>query len=74
MLCGDKTKTFTHVKKNISHYTLVDPKKVLLPPTHIKMGLNQQNGDCLIKVFKYFCRKFPFKKYLQIDVRLLNHC
>ena len=48
--------------KNIKHNALVDSKRVLLPPLHIKLGLMKQfvkaidkNGEC----FKYICSKFP---------------
>ena len=40
--------------KNILNNTIVDPKKILLPPLHIKLGLMKQfvqalrkDGDCL---------------------------
>lgn len=55
-------KTLTPGEKNILHKTLVDPKKILLPPLHIKLGLMKQfvkalpeDGEC----FKYLCEKFP---------------
>lgn len=42
--------------------SLIDPKKILLPPLHIKLGLMKQfvkalpkDGEC----FKYLCEKFP---------------
>jgi hypothetical protein len=42
--------------------SLIDPKKVLLPPLHINLGLMKQfvkalpkEGEC----FKYLCKKFP---------------
>lgn len=48
--------------KNVPRDALVDPKLVLLPPLHIKLGLMKQfvkalnkQGDC----FKYLCDKFP---------------
>jgi hypothetical protein len=41
---------------------LIDPRKVLLPSLHIKLGLVKQfvkalpkKGEC----FKYLCKKFP---------------
>lgn len=47
--------------KNILRKNLVDSKKILLPPLHIKLGLMKQfvkalnkEGDC----FKYLCQKF----------------
>lgn len=49
-------------QKNVQRDALVDPKLVLLPPLHIKLGLMKQfvkalnkQGDC----FKYLCDKFP---------------
>ena len=48
--------------KNVIHDCLVDPKNVLLPPLHIKLGLMKQfvkalnkDGNC----YKYICKKFP---------------
>ena len=48
--------------KSIQRKNLVDPKKVLLPPLHIKLGLIKQfvkalpkEGEC----FKYLCDQFP---------------
>jgi hypothetical protein len=42
--------------------SLIDPKNVLLPPLHIKLGLMKhfvkalpKEGEC----FKYLCKKFP---------------
>ncbi len=52
--------------KNIQNEPLVDPKKVILPPLHIKLGIMKQfvkalnkEGDC----FKYICSKFPTLTY-----------
>ena len=52
----------SHQGKNILQECLVDPKKVLLPPLHIKLGLMKQfikalppEGDD----FTYLCREFP---------------
>ena len=42
--------------------SLVDPKKVLLPPLHIKLGMMKQFVKELPKdgkTFKYFLSKFP---------------
>jgi hypothetical protein len=42
--------------------SLIDPKKVLLPPLHIKLGLMKQFVKALSKegeCFKYLCKKFP---------------
>jgi hypothetical protein len=44
--------------------SLTDPKKVLLPPLHIKLGLIKQFVKALLKeeeeeCFKYLCKKFP---------------
>ena len=48
--------------KNIIHRPLVDVKKIILPPLHIKLGVMKQyvkaldhNGDC----FRYICQAFP---------------
>ncbi|GFY24533.1 uncharacterized protein TNCV_1015791 [Trichonephila clavipes] len=48
--------------KNVERQSLVDPKKILFPPLHIKLGLMKQfvkaldiEGEC----FKYFCEQFP---------------
>jgi hypothetical protein len=48
--------------KNVVRDSLIDPKKVLLPPVHIKLGPMKQfvkalpkEGEC----FKYPCKKFP---------------
>lgn len=55
-------KTLEAGEKNIERKSLVDPKKVLLPPLNIKLGLIKQfvkalpkEGDC----FKYLCEQFP---------------
>ena len=54
--------SLTPGSKNVLRDSLVDAKKVLLPPLHIKLGLMKQfvqaldkNGQC----FKYLCEKFP---------------
>jgi hypothetical protein len=42
--------------------SLIDPKKVLIPPLHIKLGLMKQFVKALPKereCFKYLCKKFP---------------
>ncbi|GFW45593.1 uncharacterized protein TNCV_3245311 [Trichonephila clavipes] len=48
--------------KNVERQNLVDPKKILFPPLHIKLGLMKQfvkaldkEGEC----FKYLCELFP---------------
>ncbi|GFS88590.1 uncharacterized protein TNCV_1461931 [Trichonephila clavipes] len=48
--------------KNVGRQSLVDPKKILFPPLHIKLGLMKQfvkaldkEGEC----FKYLCEQFP---------------
>ncbi|GFU54508.1 uncharacterized protein TNCV_3024831 [Trichonephila clavipes] len=48
--------------KNVERQSLVDPKKILFPPLHIKLGLMKQfvkaldkEGEC----FKYLCEQFP---------------
>ena len=53
---------YTPGSKNIKYHPLVDPKKVLLPPLHIKLGLMKQFVKALTKeseCFKYLCLKFP---------------
>ncbi|GBM20616.1 hypothetical protein AVEN_230215-1 [Araneus ventricosus] len=48
--------------KNTQRENLVDPKKVLLPPLHIKLGLMKQFVKALTKegeCFKYLCDQFP---------------
>jgi hypothetical protein len=47
---------------NISHLTLVDRQKVILPPLHIKLGLMKQLVKTFDKesaAFKYLITKFP---------------
>ncbi|GFV20884.1 uncharacterized protein TNCV_353581 [Trichonephila clavipes] len=48
--------------KNVERQSLVDPKKILFPPLHIKFELMKQfvkaldkEGEC----FKYLCEQFP---------------
>jgi hypothetical protein len=48
--------------KNIFLKSHVDPKKILLPPRHIKLGIMKQFVKALSKTgnfFKYLCKKFP---------------
>lgn len=48
--------------KNILRTNLVDPKNILLPPLHIKLGLMKQFIKALDKnknCFQYICKKFP---------------
>ena len=48
--------------KNILHEPSVDPKKILLPPLHIKLGLMKQFVTALSKegaCFNYLSEKFP---------------
>jgi hypothetical protein len=48
--------------ENVVLDSLIDPKKVLLPHLHIKLGLMRQFVKALLKegeCFKYLCRKFP---------------
>ena len=59
---NNERKEFTPGEKNILNQALVDPKKVLLPPLHIKLSLMKQyvksqnkHGTC----FGYICQKFP---------------
>jgi hypothetical protein len=42
--------------------SIVDPKKILLPPLHIKLGIIKHFVKALPKTancFKYLCKKFP---------------
>jgi hypothetical protein len=48
--------------KNILHKSLVDPKKILLPFLHIKLGIMKKFVEALPKIgncFKYLCKRFP---------------
>jgi hypothetical protein len=48
--------------KNILRKSLVDPKKILLPPLHIKLGIMKQFVKALPKTgnsFKHLCKTFP---------------
>ena len=65
--------TLTPGIKNILNDTLVDPKKILLPPLHIKLGLMKQfvkalpkDGDC----FTYLCSKFPHFSEARLKERI----
>lgn len=56
------TRTLKVGEKNVHFESLVDPKKVLLPPLHIKLGLMKQFVKALPKdgeTFKYLEKKFP---------------
>ena len=49
-------------ESTLLHNTLVYPKKILLPPQHIKLGLMKQFIRTLLKngvCFKHLCRKIP---------------
>ena len=49
-------------EKNMHFESLVDPKQVLLPPLHIKLGIMKQLVKALPKdgeIFKYLSSKFP---------------
>jgi hypothetical protein len=49
--------------KNILRKSLVDPKKILLPPLHIKLDIMKQFLKALPKTgncFKYLFKKFPY--------------
>ena len=52
-------------KKSVSQNPLVDPKKVLLPPLHIKLGLIENFVKAMVKYnkegegFQYIKSKFP---------------
>jgi len=48
--------------RNVVRESLVDPKGILLPPLHIKLGLMKQFVKALpqnVDGFKYLCSKFP---------------
>ncbi|GFW51248.1 uncharacterized protein TNCV_3595301 [Trichonephila clavipes] len=48
--------------KNVERQSLVDPKKILFPLLHIKLGLMKQFVKALDKegkCFKYLCEQFP---------------
>jgi hypothetical protein len=45
--------------KNILRKSLVDPKKILLPPLHIKLGITKKFVKALPKKLEIFCKKFP---------------
>jgi hypothetical protein len=48
--------------KIILRKSLVDPKKILLPPLHIKLGIMKQFLKAFPKTgnfFKYLCKRFP---------------
>ena len=52
-------------KKSVSHHPLVDPKKVPLPPLHIKLGIIKNFVKAMVKYnkegegFQYIKSKFP---------------
>ena len=52
-------------KKSVSHHPLVDPKKVILPPLHIKLCLIKNFVKAMVKYnkegegFQYIKSKFP---------------
>lgn len=47
-------------ERNILEEPLIDPKKILLPPLHIKLGLMKQFVKALdCALFKYLTDKFP---------------
>ncbi len=57
-----KRNSFVPGKENIQEIPLVDPKKIILPPLHIKLGLFKQFVKKLDhdgKGFKYLREKFP---------------
>jgi hypothetical protein len=63
--------------KNILRKSLVDPRKTLLQPLHIKFGTMEQFVKALPKTgncFKYLCEKFPYlsqaklKKTFSLDL------
>ena len=57
-----KRKEFVIGDKNVKHDPLIDPKKVLMPPLHIKLGLIKQFVKALDKegpAFKFLQSLFP---------------
>ncbi|GFV30938.1 uncharacterized protein TNCV_4013721 [Trichonephila clavipes] len=55
-------KAFIPGVKNAERQSLVDPKKILFPPLHIKLRLMKQSVKALEKegeCFKYICEQFP---------------
>ena len=59
---GQKRKKFVIRDKNVKHDPLTDPKKVLMPPLHIKLGLIKQFVKALDKegpAFKFLQSLFP---------------
>jgi len=55
-------KSHTLRTKNIAHQPLVDPRKVLLPPLYIKLGLMNNSVKTLDRngtAFSFMCEKFP---------------
>jgi len=55
-------KSHTLRTKNIAHQPLVDPRKVLLPPPYIKLGLMKNSVKTLDRngtAFSFMCEKFP---------------
>jgi hypothetical protein len=57
-----KRKHFIPGSHNVKDSPLIDPKKVLLPPLHIKLGLMKNYVKALnedSKAFKYLTEKFP---------------
>lgn len=57
-------------EKNIVAEPLVDPKNVLLPPLHIKIGLmkNLVKGTNKGQAFRYLRDKFPMQKLKRISL------
>jgi hypothetical protein len=54
--------SFKPGRKNILRKSLVDPKKILLPPIDIKLGMMKQFVKALPKTgncFKYLCKMLP---------------
>jgi len=46
--------------RNITHFLLINPSKVLLLPLHIKLGFMKQFAKLKIgKSLAYLCEKFP---------------
>ena len=55
-------KSHTLITKNIAHQPLVDPRKVLLPPLYIKLGLMKNSVKTLDRsgtAFSFMFEKFP---------------
>ncbi len=60
--------------RNVKSVPLVDPKKILLPPLHIKLGLMKNMAKALNKNgdgFKYLEAKFPHISEAKLKAKFL---